>query len=71
MDAIIQQLAKAVATGRVVASAAGLTSAVAKRSTTSKAAMWRAQVDSLVSQAKPPAAPTVQARRGARRVTGD
>jgi len=61
---------KALATGRVVAGAAGLTSAVTKRSTTSKAAMWRAQIDSLVGQARPQAAPTAPVRR-ARRVSGD
>ena len=65
------ETAKAVSAGRTVASAAGLTSAVTKRSTTSKAAMWRAQIDSIVGQAKPPAAPTGQGRRGARRVVGD
>jgi hypothetical protein len=62
------ETAKAISAGRTVASAAGLTSAVAKRSTTSKAAMWRAQIDSIVGQAKPLAAPTVQGRRRARRV---
>jgi hypothetical protein len=38
------ETAKAVSAGRTAASAAGLTSAMAKRSTTSKAAMWRAQI---------------------------
>lgn len=65
------ETAKAVSAGRTVASAAGLTSAAAKRSTTSKAAMWRAQIDSIVGQAKPPAAPTGRGRRAARRVVGD
>jgi hypothetical protein len=65
------ETAKAVSAGRTVASAAGLTSAAAKRSTTSKAAMWRAQIDSIVGQAKPPAAPAGQGRRAARRVVGD
>src|ERR1700716_343508 len=50
------ETAKALSAGRVVANAAGLTSAVAKRSTTSKAAMWRAQIDSLVGQTRPQAA---------------
>ena len=65
------ETAKAMSASRTVAGAAGLTSAVAKRSTTSKAAMWRAQIDSLVGQAKPPAAPTVKGRRGPPKVVGD
>ena len=59
---------KALSGGRTAASAAGLTSAMAKRSTTSKAAMWRTQIDSIVGQAKPPAAPTTPGRRRARRI---
>jgi hypothetical protein len=59
---------KALSTGRTAASAAGLTSAVAKRSTASKAAMWRTQIDSIVGQAKPPTAPTAPGRRRARRI---
>jgi hypothetical protein len=58
---------KALSAGRTAASAAGLTSATAKRSTTS-AAMWRTKIDAIVGQAKPPAAPTTPGRRRARRI---
>jgi hypothetical protein len=64
------ETAKALSPGRAMASAAGLTSAVAKRSTTSKAAMWRTQIDNLVGQTRPPTAPNTPIRR-ARRVSGD
>jgi hypothetical protein len=57
------ETAKALSAGRVTASAAGLTVAVTKRSTTSKAAMWRAQIDSLIGQAQPQAAQTAQLRK--------
>ena len=63
--------AKALSAGRVAATAAGLTAAVTKRSTTSKAAMWRAQIDSLVGQARPQAAQTGQLRRARRVVASD
>lgn len=43
--------AKAIADGREQASAAGLTSAVVQRATTSKAAMWREQISALYGQA--------------------
>jgi hypothetical protein len=59
---------KALSGGRTAASAAGLTIALAKRSTASKAAMWRTQIDAIVGQAKPPAAPTTPGRRRARRI---
>jgi hypothetical protein len=64
--------AKALSASRSTASAAGLTAAVGKKSATSKAGMWRAQIDSLVgqAQARPQTAPTGQVRR-ARRVSGD
>lgn len=64
------ETAKALSPGRAMASAAGLTSAAAKRPTASKAAMWRTQIDNLVGQARPPAAPSTPVRR-ARRVSGD
>jgi hypothetical protein len=63
--------AKALATGRATANAAGLTAAVTKRSTTSKAAMWRAQIDSLVGQAPSQAASTGQLRKARRVTPGD
>jgi hypothetical protein len=43
--------AKAIADGREQAPAAGLTSAMAQRATTSKAAMWREQISALYGQA--------------------
>jgi hypothetical protein len=61
--------AKALSAGRTTATAAGLTVAVNKRATTSKAAMWRAQIDSLVGQPRP--APSTGQRRRTPRVPGD
>lgn len=61
------ETAKALSAGRTVAMAAGLTGAVTKRATVSKAAMWRTQIDSLLGQPSSPAASTGQVQR-ARRV---
>jgi len=63
--------AKATSAGRAMASAAGLTAAVTKRSTASKATMWHAQIDSLVGQAQTQAPPGGQLRRARRIVTDD
>jgi hypothetical protein len=65
------ETAKALSAGRAVASAAGLTAAVTKRSTTSKAVMWRSQIDSLVGQTRPQAAPSGQLRKARRVTRGD
>jgi hypothetical protein len=59
---------KALSPGRTVASAAGLTSAVTSRSTTSKAARWRTQIDAIAGQAKPSTAPIGPTRRRTPRI---
>jgi hypothetical protein len=66
-----KETAAALSAGRAVANAAGLTAAVTKRSTTSKAAMWRAQIEELLGtrQPSPPSPPPE--RRPPRRVRGD
>jgi hypothetical protein len=63
------ETAKAVAASRTTAGAAGLTAAVVKKSATSKAAMWRAQIDSLAGQARAPSPPS--GARAVRKVRGD
>jgi hypothetical protein len=63
------QTAKATAPGRKAATGAGLTAAMAKPSTTSKAAMWRSQIDGLVgSQVRLQQATTTGQLRRTRRV---
>jgi hypothetical protein len=58
------ETAKATAPGRTVAGAAGLTAAMVRPSTTSKAAMWRSQIDGIVGQMHPQqATQTAQVRR--------
>ena len=65
------ETAKALATGRATAEGAGLTAAVTKRSTTSKAAMWRAEIDSLVGAVRPQAGSSGQRRTHPRVKRGD
>jgi len=62
--------AQAVSASRSTAGAAGLTAAVVNKSATSKAAMWRAEIDSLVGRGRPPTTPRGQARP-VRKVRGD
>jgi hypothetical protein len=62
------ETAKAIASGRQVATAAGLTASVVKRSTTSKAAMWREQINQIVGEPQRQPEQAGQIRR-ARRVT--
>ena len=60
------ETAKALSPGRPAATAAGLTAAATKGATVSKAAMWRAQIASLVAQPSSAAASTSQVRRAPR-----
>jgi hypothetical protein len=63
--------AKALSPGRAAAKGAGLTAAVNRKSTASKAAMWRAQIEGLLGPAQSPKPPSSELRRAPRVRKGD